>query len=83
MSESPERVSSPGDLLVRVGGVIFAVGAVATLITFVPMFIGTEPFPVAAYVVSMLMGLGFAVAGAGMARSIAAQRRRDRAAAAG
>lgn len=68
--------------MIRVGGVIFAVGAVATLITFIPMFVGAEPFPTMAYVVSMLMGLGFATAGAGLVRSILDQRRRDRAAAA-
>ncbi|GAB3112220.1 hypothetical protein GCM10027160_14030 [Streptomyces calidiresistens] len=58
---------------------VFAVGAVATLITFIPMFIGSEPFPPIAYGVSMLMGAGFALAGAGMIRDILAQRRRDRA----
>ncbi|TDC25175.1 hypothetical protein E1265_07845 [Streptomyces sp. 8K308] len=72
MSEASER--SPGDTLVRIGGVIFAVGAVATLITMVPLLIGADPLPTVAYVVSMLMGVGFAVAGAGLLRSIAAQR---------
>ena len=57
------------------------VGALATLITFVPFFIGTEPFPSAAYFVSMLMGAGFALAAAGLGRSMADQRRRTRAAA--
>ena len=81
MSSTPEYESRSGDLLVRIGGVVFAVGAVATLITFIPMFAGSEPFPSAAYAVSMLMGVGFAIAAAGMLRSIATQRRRDRAAA--
>ncbi len=75
VSDTPEHENRSGDLLVRIGGVIFAVGAVATLITFIPMFIGSEPFPPLAYGVSMLMGAGFAVAGLGMARSIAVQRR--------
>ncbi|MDT0320307.1 hypothetical protein [Streptomyces millisiae] len=74
MSEASER--SPGDTLVRVGGVIFAVGAVATLVTMVPLLIGADPLPTAAYVVSMLMGVGFLVAGTGLLRSIAAQRSR-------
>lgn len=82
MSDTPERESRSGDLLVRIGGVVFAIGAIATLITFIPMFIGSEPFPPAAYAVSMLMGLGFALAGAGLYRAIASQRRRDRATAA-
>ncbi|MGK5531814.1 hypothetical protein [Streptomyces sp. URMC 129] len=70
----------PGDVLVRVGGVVFAVGAVATLVTVIPLFIGADPLPTAAYVVSMLMGVGFLIAGAGLVRSIAHQRRQDRAA---
>ncbi|WP_258534659.1 hypothetical protein [Streptomyces sp. PT12] len=78
MSESD--VSDQGDALVRVGGVVFAVGAVATAATVVPLLIGAEPLPTAAYVVSMLMGVGFAIAGAGLARSVVHQRRRDRAA---
>nr|WP_230423671.1 hypothetical protein [Streptomyces radicis] len=78
MSESD--VSNPGDALVRVGGVVFGVGAVATLATVVPLFVGAEPLPTAAYLVSMLMGVGFAIAGAGLGRSVVHQRRRDRAA---
>lgn len=69
-----------GDGLVRVGGVVFAVGAVATLITVIPLLVGAEPLPTAAYLVSMLMGVGFFVAGCGLARSVAVQRRADRAA---
>ncbi|MCE7079081.1 hypothetical protein [Streptomyces sp. ST2-7A] len=79
-SEPTAAEGRNGDLLVRIGGVVFAVGAVATLITFIPMFVGSEPFPPIAYGVSMLMGAGFALAGAGMIRDILAQRRRDRAA---
>ncbi|MBW1603758.1 hypothetical protein JJV70_16910 [Streptomyces sp. JJ66] len=68
--------------MVRVGGVVFAVGALATAITFVPFFLGTDPFPAYAYVLSMLMGAGFALAGAGFWRSVRAQRRAARAQAA-
>ncbi|WP_228081202.1 hypothetical protein [Streptomyces profundus] len=70
----------PGDGLVRVGGVVFAVGAVATLITVIPLLVGADPLPTAAYLVSMLMGAGFLLAGCGLMRSMAAQRRMDRAA---
>ncbi|WP_267242619.1 hypothetical protein [Streptomyces sp. PR69] len=70
----------PGDGLVRVGGIVFIVGAVATLITLAPLFLGTEPFPSYAYAVCMLMGAGFAIAGAGVLRSIAAQRSQARSA---
>ncbi|MDT0268143.1 hypothetical protein RM844_17820 [Streptomyces sp. DSM 44915] len=68
----------PGDALVRVGGVVFAVGAVATLITVIPLLVGADPLPTAAYLVSMLMGVGFFVAGCGLFRSMSVQRRLDR-----
>ncbi|MEW1546022.1 hypothetical protein [Streptomyces tsukubensis] len=67
--------SAPGDGLVRAGAIVFVVGAVATLITFAPLFLGTDPFPPVAYAVCMLMGVGFMISGAGVLRSIAAQRR--------
>jgi hypothetical protein len=69
-----------GELLVRVGALVFAVGAVATLATVTPLLIGAEPppgprgpgwcpHPTAAYAVSMLMAVGFAIAAAGLLRS--------------
>ncbi|MEW2579801.1 hypothetical protein [Streptomyces syringium] len=67
-----------GDLLVRVGAIVFLVGAVATLATVAPLFLGADPLPPAAYFVCMLMGVGFLVAGAGVLRSIAEQRRQAR-----
>lgn len=66
MSTSP---SGAGDLLVRLGAIVFFVGAVATLVTVAPLFLGTEPFPSIAYAVCMLMGLGFLIAAAGVVRS--------------
>ncbi|MEU3749102.1 MULTISPECIES: hypothetical protein [Streptomyces] len=74
----PVNDSAPGDGLVKAGVVLFGIGAVATLVTVAPLFLGTEPFPTVAYTVSMLMGVGFAVAAAGVLRSIAAQRRQAR-----
>ena len=59
----------------RVGAIVFIVGAVATLVTVAPLFLGTDPFPPIAYAVCMLMGVGFLIAAAGVLRSIAAQRR--------
>ncbi|MFI0779729.1 hypothetical protein [Streptomyces sp. NPDC021212] len=67
--------TAPGDRLVRIGVIVFAVGAVATLATVAPLFLGADPLPSVAYFVCMLMGVGFALAAAGMLRSIAAQRR--------
>lgn len=66
---------APGDGLVRAGAIVFIVGAVATLVTVAPLFLGAEPFPTVAYAVSMLMGVGFLIAAAGVLRGIAAQRR--------
>ncbi|MFF2653960.1 hypothetical protein [Streptomyces sp. NPDC058045] len=70
----------PGDRLVRAGAVVFFVGALATLVTVAPLLLGAKPFPTYMFGLSMLMGVGFLVAGAGVLRSIAAQRRAARAA---
>ena len=69
----------PGDALVRTGGIVFILGAVATLVTMAPLFLGTDPFPSWAWAVCMLMGVGFAISAAGVLRSAAAQRREARA----
>ncbi|MEW2066292.1 hypothetical protein [Streptomyces sp. NPDC007346] len=62
--------SGAGDRLVQVGAIVFFVGALATLVTVAPLFLGTEPFPPIAYGVCMFMGLGFLIAGAGVVRSV-------------
>ncbi|MFC9297408.1 hypothetical protein ACFTWH_24725 [Streptomyces sp. NPDC057011] len=69
----------PGDALVRAGGIVFIAGAVATLVTMAPLFLNVDPFPSYAWAVCMLMGVGFALAAAGVLRSAAAQRREARA----
>ncbi|MEU3534344.1 hypothetical protein AB0E70_22515 [Streptomyces murinus] len=74
--------AGPGDGLIRAGAIVFFVGALATLVTMVPLFLGTKPFPTYMYGLCMLMGIGFLVAGAGVLRSIAAGRRQARGAAA-
>ncbi|MFC9324846.1 hypothetical protein [Kitasatospora sp. NPDC057015] len=71
-SQSADR----GDLYVRAGAIVFAAGAVATLVTFVPLFLDLTPLPTAAYWLSMLMPLGFLLALVGMLSSARAQRRR-------
>ncbi|QFR97773.1 hypothetical protein GBW32_15385 [Streptomyces tsukubensis] len=75
----PVNEPGPGDRLVRIGVIVFAVGAVATLVTLAPLFLGSDPFPLVAYTVSMLMAVGFVLAGAGVLKSVSAQRRRARA----
>ncbi|MFG2294025.1 hypothetical protein [Streptomyces sp. NPDC048603] len=69
----------PGDALVKAGGIVFILGAVATLATMAPLFLGTDPLPSYAWALCMLMGVGFALAGAGVLRSAAAQRKAARA----
>ncbi|MGW7079358.1 hypothetical protein [Streptomyces sp. BA2] len=73
--------AGPGDGLVRTGAIVFFVGAVATLVTVAPLFLGTDPFPSIAYAVCMLMGVGFLIAVAGVLRGIAVQRRQAKSAA--
>lgn len=79
-TSAPADDSAAGDGLVRAGAILFIIGAVATLVTVAPLLLGTAPFPTVAYLVSMLMAVGFLVAGAGVLRSIAVQRRRARSA---
>ncbi|MEU2059609.1 hypothetical protein [Streptomyces sp. NPDC013455] len=75
--------AAPGDRLIRAGAVVFFLGAVATLVTVAPLLLGWKPFPTYMFGLSMLMGVGFLVAGAGVLRSVAAGRRQAREAAPG
>ncbi|GGM03238.1 hypothetical protein GCM10010129_53280 [Streptomyces fumigatiscleroticus] len=68
----------PGDGLIRAGAIVFFVGAVATLVTVAPLLLGTTPFPTYMFGLSMLMAVGFLLAGAGLLRSVAAGRRQAR-----
>jgi hypothetical protein len=70
--------AAPGDRLVRAGAVVFFLGALATLVTVAPLFLGTAPFPTYMFGLSMLMAVGFLMAGAGVLRSVAAGRRQAR-----
>lgn len=72
--------TGPGDGLVKAGGIVFIVGAIATLVTMAPLFLHTDPFPTISYAVCMLMGVGFVIAAAGVLRGVAAQRRQARSA---
>ncbi|MEU0039752.1 MULTISPECIES: hypothetical protein [unclassified Streptomyces] len=75
--------AEPGDRLIRAGALVFFAGAVATLVTVAPLLLDTTPFPTYMFGLSMLMGVGFLIAGAGVFRSVAAGRRRARAVQAG
>ncbi|MEU9284075.1 hypothetical protein AB0D57_04955 [Streptomyces sp. NPDC048275] len=72
--------TEPGDRLIRAGVIVFFIGAVATLVTVAPLLLDTTPFPTFMFGLSMLMGVGFLLAGAGVLQSVAAGRRQARAA---
>jgi hypothetical protein len=72
--------AEPGDRLIRAGAIVFFIGAVATLVTVAPLFLDTTPFPTYMFGLSMLMGVGFLLAAAGVLQSVAAGRRQARAA---
>ncbi|MGW4893713.1 hypothetical protein ACWEQL_15825 [Kitasatospora sp. NPDC004240] len=76
---APRAAADPGDVLVKAGTIVFGLGALATLITFVPLFLHRTPLPSAAYWLSMTMPLGFLFALAGLLLNVRAQRRRARA----
>ncbi|MFI1094501.1 hypothetical protein [Streptomyces sp. NPDC020917] len=69
-----KQTMGAGDLLVRIGAIVFLVGAVGTLATVAPLLLGTSRLPTPAYFVSMLMGVGLAVALAGLLRAALSQR---------
>ncbi|MQS12813.1 hypothetical protein F7Q99_11040 [Streptomyces kaniharaensis] len=71
-SQSADR----GDAYVRAGAIVFGVGALATLVTFVPLFLHLTPLPTAAYWLSMLMPAGFLSALTGLFLNARDQRRR-------
>ncbi|MBV2354673.1 hypothetical protein KUM39_09900 [Streptomyces sp. J2-1] len=73
--------AAPGDGLIRTGAIVFFLGALATLVTVAPLFLGAKPFPTFMYGLCMLMGVGFLIAAAGVLRSVAAGRRQAREAA--
>ncbi|MFG3528796.1 hypothetical protein ACGF8B_18875 [Streptomyces sp. NPDC047917] len=69
MSTTP---SGAGDRLVRIGAIVFFLGALSTLVTMAPLFLGTRPLPSIAWSLCMLMGVGFLIAAAGVIRSVRA-----------
>ncbi|MCX4881668.1 hypothetical protein [Streptomyces sp. NBC_00847] len=71
--------AEPGDRLIRAGAIVFFLGALATLVTVAPLFLHAKPFPTYMFALSMLMGVGFLMAGAGVLQSMAAGRRQARA----
>ena len=67
---SAPRRRRPGDLLVRAGAVLFAVGAVGVLLAVVPFLTGArDDAPLALDVVALLLPVGFGLALLGLLRS--------------
>jgi hypothetical protein len=64
-----------GDGLVRAGSVVFVVGAVGAIATFVPLFLDLTPLPSVAYWISMLMPAGFLLSLAGLLLSARGTKR--------
>ncbi|OKJ11902.1 hypothetical protein [Kitasatospora sp. CB01950] len=69
-----------GEVLVRVGGVVFGVGTLATVVTFVPFLFHLQRLPSIAYGLSMLMPAGLLLALVGLFTTARAESRRRRAA---
>ncbi|MEU6476221.1 hypothetical protein ABZ858_04900 [Streptomyces sp. NPDC047017] len=70
--------AAAGDRLIRAGALVFFIGTLATMVTVAPLFFHAKPFPTYMFGLSMLMGVGFLIAGAGVLRSVAAGRRQAR-----
>ena len=68
------RRTGRGDRLVALGAIVFTVGLLATLVTMVPFFIGSDPFPTAVYLIALLAPVGFALALAGLLRAARSPR---------
>jgi hypothetical protein len=70
------RTADPGAAFVRAGAIVFGLGSVATLVTFVPLFFHLTPLPTVAYWLCMLMPLGFLLSLVGLLQGARAQKRR-------
>ncbi|KDN83739.1 hypothetical protein [Kitasatospora cheerisanensis] len=69
-----------GENLVRVGGVVFVLGTLATIATVVPYLLDLPRLPSIAWGLSMMMPLGLLVALVGLFATARAESRRRRAA---
>jgi len=73
-SRADDPVSQPGDALVRAGALLFGVGALATIVTVLPMFLGASPLPTLFYAASMVTPVGLGLALLGLWRQARARR---------
>jgi hypothetical protein len=64
------RARHPGDLMVRLGAGVFAVGVVGVLLILVPFLLGDHgSAPVALDLLALLLPVGFGIALVGLLRS--------------
>ena len=80
MARSPGRHAAPddprpGEGLVRVGAVVFAVGVVGVLVAVVPFFFGREDAPSWTALTASLLPVGLGIALLGLLRGARARRR--------
>lgn len=74
-SRTAPREAGRADTAVRVGVIVFAVGAVATVATLIPFLIGADALPRAVYLLSVLMPVGLAFLIGGVVATARGQRR--------
>ncbi|HUR14391.1 MAG TPA: hypothetical protein VM097_07845 [Mycobacteriales bacterium] len=69
----PSSDRSPGDLLVRSGAVVFALGVLAVLAVVVPFFLGSHDRPTWLNLAALLLPVGLGLALLGLLRGTRAQ----------
>jgi hypothetical protein len=75
MSHSAPEQPQPGELLVRVGAVVFTVGLIAAVVVVVPFFFGRTDAPLGAALATLLMPIGLGTALSGLLRTARRGRR--------
>lgn len=69
----------PGDLLVRVGGVVFGLGVVGVVLILVPFLTGSRrDAPTSLDLVALLLPVGFGLALLGLLRGVRSHRKDPR-----
>ncbi|MFL6181164.1 MAG: hypothetical protein ACJ73J_02550 [Actinomycetes bacterium] len=71
----PRPSGTPGEMVVRLGAVLVAVGFLATVVTLVPLFLDAEPLPVAFYLLCFLAPVGLGLILVGLWRTARARGR--------
>ena len=75
MAHTAPEHPQPGDLLVRAGAVVFAIGLLAAVVVVVPFFFGRSNAPLGLTLGTLLMPLGLGIALSGLLRAARSGRR--------